>query len=74
MNLIYLTLEAMFYFSPNIYIVFVVIFLEGLFGGGAYAKTFYRISEEIPDEKRQFALAITTFADTPGIALSGILG
>uniref|UniRef100_A0A336KKH1 CSON005562 protein n=1 Tax=Culicoides sonorensis TaxID=179676 RepID=A0A336KKH1_CULSO len=72
-NLIYLLFEAIYYFTPNIYVIFFVIFLEGLFGGGAYAKTFYRISEEVPEHQRQFSMAIITVSDTPGVALAGIV-
>ncbi|XP_063709903.1 battenin-like [Culicoides brevitarsis] len=72
-NLVYLLFEAIYYFSPNIYVVFLVVFLEGLFGGGAYAKTFYRVSEEIPERQRQFSMSIITVSDTPGIALSGLI-
>lgn len=37
------------------------------------SKTFYRVSEEIPERQRQFSMAIITVSDTPGIALSGII-
>lgn len=38
-----------------------------------YRKTFYRISEEVPERQRQFSMAIITVSDSPGVALSGLI-
>lgn len=73
-NMIFFSLESVYYFTPSVYIIFGTIFCEGLIGGGAYVNTFYRISEEVPSDKRQFAMSITTFSDAPGIALAGLVG
>lgn len=73
-NMIYFSLEAVYFFTPNIYIIFGLIFWEGLVGGSAYVNTFYRIRNEVPPEKRPFAMGITTFADSPGITLAGLVG
>lgn len=44
-----------------------------LLGGGAYVNTFYRMSKEVPEHKRKFALGIVTLADAFGIALAGVI-
>ncbi|XP_063695706.1 battenin-like isoform X2 [Culicoides brevitarsis] len=65
------SLEAVFWLSPSIWIVFALTFWEGLLGGCAYVNTFYRISEEVPAAKRIFAISITAFSKTAGIASAG---
>jgi battenin len=56
---------------PSIWIVFVIIFWEGLLGGGCYVNAFDLVSIEIPRENREFSIAITSIADSFGIALAG---
>ncbi|XP_063695821.1 battenin-like [Culicoides brevitarsis] len=72
-NVVLFSLEAVFWFIPSIWIVFAFILWEGLLGGSAYVNTFYRISEEIPPANRVFAISITAFSKTAGIALAGWL-
>lgn len=64
--------EVITFFSPSIWIVFGIVFWEGLLGGGAYVNTFYRMSKEIPEDKRNFALGVVPVADAIGIALAGV--
>lgn len=68
---IFLT-EVITYFSPSIWIVFGIVFWEGLLGGGAYVNTFYRMSKEVPEDRRNFALGVVPVADAIGIALAGV--
>lgn len=49
-----------------------VVLWEGLLGGGAYVNTFYRMSKEVPEHKRNFALGVVCVADAIGIALAGV--
>ncbi|XP_024888805.1 battenin [Temnothorax curvispinosus] len=72
-NVIILLFEAIYYYIPNIWIVFALVLWEGLLGGGAYVNTFYRMSTEIPREDREASLGIATMADSIGIALAGWL-
>ncbi|XP_020291152.1 battenin isoform X2 [Pseudomyrmex gracilis] len=72
-NVIILLFEAIYYYIPNIWIVFALVLWEGLLGGGAYVNTFYRMSTEIPRADREASLGITTMADSIGIALAGWL-
>ncbi|EEB15167.1 cln3/battenin, putative [Pediculus humanus corporis] len=71
-NFIILFLEAIYGFIPNVWIMFILIFWEGLLGGAAYANTFYNMSYMVDKKYRLFALSIASVADTFGIVLSGV--
>ncbi|OCT53335.1 Protein btn1 [Cladophialophora carrionii] len=73
-NLIVLTLHALFNFIPSVYIVFAIIFWEGLLGGLVYVNTFAEISDKVPKEDREFSLSATTVSDSGGICIAGFLG
>lgn len=65
--------EAIFLFTPNISIIFIMIFIEGLQGGLAYVNTYYRISREIPATRKAFAMNIVASSDSIGIIFAGFL-
>ncbi|EAT38159.1 AAEL009909-PB [Aedes aegypti] len=71
-NVIYFTFEAVYLFTPTIWIIFVLILWEGLLGGGGYVNTFYRMQIEVPEARREYAMMITSISDSVGIALAGI--
>ncbi|KAL4971812.1 CLN3 protein-domain-containing protein [Aspergillus desertorum] len=73
-NLIVLTLHSLFSFIPNVYLVFIVIFWEGLLGGLVYVNTFAEIGDRVPREDREFSLSATTVSDSGGICIAGFLG
>ncbi len=73
-NLFVLTLHALFNFIPNVYIVFAIIFWEGLLGGLVYVNTFAEISDTVPKEDREFSLSATTVSDSGGICIAGFIG
>lgn len=52
LNLVFFGFEAVIMFTPSIWIIFAIIIFEGLLGGGAYVNTFYRMSKEIPANRR----------------------
>ncbi|OKL62072.1 Protein btn1 [Talaromyces atroroseus] len=62
-NLTFLTLHALFNFIPNVYLIFVVIFWEGLLGGLVYVNTFAEITDRVPPAEREFSLAATTLVE-----------
>lgn len=72
-NVIIVLFEVIYFFMPSIWIIFAVVFWEGLLGGGAYVNTFYRMSKEVPPARRKFALSIVVIGDAIGIALAGAL-
>ncbi|EXJ63945.1 protein btn1 [Cladophialophora yegresii CBS 114405] len=73
-NLVALTLHALFNFIPSVYVVFAIIFWEGLLGGLVYVNTFAEISDNVPKEDREFSLSATTVSDSGGICIAGFLG
>lgn len=73
LNLVLLTLHSMFNFIPSVYLVFLVIFWEGLLGGLVYVNTFAEISDRVPKEDREFSLGATTVSDSAGICIAGFL-
>ena len=73
LNLIILTSHAIFNFIPSVYIIFAVVFWEGLLGGLVYVNTFAEINDNIPKEDREFSLSATTVSDSGGICIAGFI-
>jgi battenin len=73
-NLVFLVLQALFNFLPSVYLIFLIIFWEGLLGGLVYVNTFAEITDKIPKEDREFSLGATSVSDSGGICLAGLLG
>lgn len=69
-NLIICILQSIYFFIPNIWFIFVLIFYEGLLGGGAYVNTFMNVSEQISVNEREFALGCVGISDSFGIVLA----
>jgi len=74
LNLLILTLHALFDFIPSVYIIFIIVFWEGLLGGLVYVNTFAEITDNVPQEDREFSLGATTVSDSGGICIAGFLG
>lgn len=72
-NLVLLTLHALFSFIPSVYLIFGIIFWEGLLGGLVYVNTFAEIGDRVPKEDREFSLAATTVSDSGGICIAGFI-
>lgn len=73
-NLVVLTLQALFFFLPNVYFVFAIVFWEGLLGGLVYVSTYAAVREEVEEEEREFSLGAVSVSDSAGICLAGFLG
>ncbi|ORY58387.1 protein btn-1 [Pseudomassariella vexata] len=73
-NLVLLTMHALLFFIPSVYIVFLIIFWEGLLGGAVYVNTFAEIMENIPNSEREFSLGATSVSDSAGICVAGFVG
>ncbi|KAM0352367.1 hypothetical protein ACHAPU_002032 [Fusarium lateritium] len=72
-NLVLLTFHAMYFFLPSVYIVFIIVFWEGLLGGAVYVNCFAEIMENVPAEDREFSLGATTVSDSGGISIAGLI-
>lgn len=71
-NVAIILTEVLTYALPTIWIVFGVVLWEGLLSGLSYVNTYYRMSVEISEDRRKFALGVAPVADAIGIALAGI--
>ena len=56
------------------YIIFAIVFWEGLLGGLVYVSTFAEITDNVPQEDREFSLGATSVSDSGGICIAGFLG
>lgn len=79
LNLAILIAQAMypafpFLFEGSVWVVFLVVFWEGLLGGAVYVNTFAEIGERVPTEKREFSLGAVSVSDSAGIVVAGWLG
>lgn len=73
-NLALLTAHALFDFIPSVYIIFAIVFWEGLLGGLVYVSTFAEITENVPKVDREFSLGATSVSDSAGICIAGFIG
>jgi len=73
-NLAILTSHAMLDWIPNVYLIFLIIFWEGLLGGAVYVNTFAEIMEKVPEDEREFSLGATSVSDSGGICVAGFIG
>lgn len=67
-------MHAIFDFLPNIYVVFTIVFWEGILGGLVYVNTFAEILDTVPEVDREFSLGATSVSDSGGICLAGFIG
>lgn len=74
LNLVLLTSQALWYWIPSVYIVFLIIFWEGLLGGAVYVNAFSEILENVPEGDREFSLGATSVSDSGGICIAGVVG
>lgn len=72
-NLVLLIIHSLFNFIPSVYIIFAIIFWEGLLGGLVYVNTFAEIGDRVPKEDREFSLGATAVSDAGGICIAGFL-
>jgi battenin len=74
-NLVFLGTVAYFDYIPSIWIIFVIILYEGLIGGAVFVNAFYRIADEVAEEKKkEFCMASISFWYSIGILLAGVGG
>ncbi|RNA03656.1 Battenin [Brachionus plicatilis] len=65
--------QIFFGYMPSIWFVFVLVLWEGLVAGSCYVNAYNQVSIEIPKQNREFSIAFTSFANSIGIAVSGVV-
>lgn len=58
---------------PSIWIIFIIVFWEGLLGGCSYANTLNRLAIELPPPYKSFGLGVTIIGQTIGVVFAGLL-
>lgn len=61
--------QSLYMIIPNVWIVMVLVFYEGLLGGASYVNTFTLVSETVPLENREFAMGAVGMSDSAGIVM-----
>ena len=75
-NFAILASQAMLGWMPDrvgVYVVFGIVFWEGLLGGAVYVNTFAEITDKVDKEEREFSLGATSVSDSGGICVAGFL-
>ena len=72
-NLALLLCNVFLRFIPSIWIVLAIILWEGLLGGAAYVNTFFRMTNEIAAEHKEYSIGVATLGDSIGIAIAGAI-
>lgn len=72
-NLVLLVAHAMGNFIPNIWIIFAIVFWEGILGGMVYVNTFAEVSDSFEGADREFSLGAVTVSDSAGICVAGFV-
>ncbi|XP_038064482.1 battenin-like [Patiria miniata] len=62
-----------FAWTPSIFIIFAIVFVEGLIGGASYVNTFYQISQNEAPKYKEFAMGATTSAEASSVVLAGVI-
>ncbi|XP_059160504.1 battenin-like [Physella acuta] len=70
-NLALLTCQIFYRYIPNIWIIFAIVLWEGLLGGAAYVNTFYKITNDVSADKKEYCISMAAISDSIGIALAG---
>lgn len=73
LNVIYFSYEAVYLTTPDIWIVFLIVFWEGLLGGCCYVNTFNRITKELPQQYKSFGMGFATIGESLGVVGAGLL-
>ncbi|VDN40360.1 unnamed protein product [Gongylonema pulchrum] len=72
-NVVIFFFESLYFYIPHIWILFVVILFEGLFGGASYVNSFSHIHNFAKPDVREFAMSISSLGDAFGIVAAGFM-
>ncbi|VDM19269.1 unnamed protein product [Wuchereria bancrofti] len=66
-------LESLYFYIPHIWVLFLLILFEGLFGGSSYVNTFTHIHNFAKPDVREFSMSISSLGDAIGIVTAGFI-
>jgi battenin len=64
--------DAVYFWIPHIWIIFVLILFEGLLGGASYVNTFDKIHKMVHPSVKEYSLSVASMADSFGIVIAGL--
>eukprot|EP01114_Cavostelium_apophysatum_P016369 TRINITY_DN4635_c0_g1_i1.p1 TRINITY_DN4635_c0_g1~~TRINITY_DN4635_c0_g1_i1.p1 ORF type:complete len:455 (+),score=91.68 TRINITY_DN4635_c0_g1_i1:102-1367(+) len=73
-NVLLLSFTAVYGWIESIYVIFVIIFWEGLLGGSIYVNTFYLMSQRFEGAEKEFCLGGTSQAYGFSITMAAVIG
>lgn len=73
LNLAIFTYQSIYVIIPNVYLVMLLVFYEGLLGGASYVNTFMLVSETVPLQDREFAMGSVGVSDSGGVVCAGLI-
>lgn len=72
-NCTLLLAASLFGFLPHRYVVFCIMFFEGLVGGGMYVNAFYKLRRTTPMDLKAWALGAAGVGDALGVTFAAIV-
>ncbi|CAL2044910.1 unnamed protein product [Caenorhabditis brenneri] len=72
-NMIFFFFEAVYWFTPTIIIIFVLIVFEGLLGGSAYVNTYNKIHKKVSPDVREYSLSAASMGNSLGTNIAAFL-
>ncbi|CAI2353754.1 unnamed protein product [Caenorhabditis sp. 36 PRJEB53466] len=72
-NMIFFFFEAVYWFTPTIIIIFVLIVFEGLLGGSAYVNTYNKIHKKVNPDVREYSLSAASMGNSLGTNIAAFL-
>ncbi|KAJ1993167.1 battenin CLN3 protein [Dimargaris cristalligena] len=74
LTMLLLLSQALFGWMPSVYLVFAVIFWEGLLGGSTYVNTYFNVSKDVPSTHREFSMGVCGVGGSMGITIAAFVG
>ncbi|ODV97058.1 hypothetical protein PACTADRAFT_1640 [Pachysolen tannophilus NRRL Y-2460] len=65
--------QSLFMIIPNVNLVLLLMFYEGLLGGASYVNTFMLVTESVDLENREFAMGAVGVSDSFGIVVAACI-
>ncbi|KAM3721109.1 Battenin [Dirofilaria immitis] len=72
-NVLIFFFESLYFYLPHIWVLFILILFEGLFGGSSYVNTFTYIYNFVKPDVREFSMSISSLGDSIGIVIAGFV-
>lgn len=73
LNLVLFIYQSLYMIIPNVYLIMLLVFYEGLLGGASYVNTFLLVSETVPLQDREFAMGSVGMSDSAGVVCAGLV-